>query len=46
LAFEELRRHSGTQFDPEYVEVLCELLKPMAHCGRVLDKEKGSERKK
>jgi len=31
-AFAELRKHAGTQFEPEYVEVLCELLKPMAGC--------------
>jgi len=45
-AFAELRRHSGTQFDPEYVEVLCELLKPMSGCGGDFDKKKGSEGKK
>ncbi len=29
-AFEELRRNAGTQFDPEIVETLCNLLAPMA----------------
>ena len=29
-AFEELRRNSGTQFDPEVVEALCSLLGPMS----------------
>jgi len=27
-AFEELRHHAGTQFEPDIVEVLCELLSP------------------
>jgi HD-GYP domain-containing protein (c-di-GMP phosphodiesterase class II) len=30
-AFEELRAHAGTQFEPEIVEVLCNLLAPMAY---------------
>ena len=30
MAFEELRRNAGTQFDPEIVETLCNLLAPMA----------------
>lgn len=32
-AFDELKKNAGTQFDPDIVKVLCELLSPMVDGG-------------